>query len=189
MQAIEFRLTGTSALMMNNPQTVNPFNEYTLQMKEITDKRKRSDEDLRDLLKLKFMAALYWDAALGPYLPMISVWRSFHEAAKLSRSGKVIERGLHTGRDMTAVEYPGPRKPAELYADPSFVDVRDASPSGKRVTACRPIFKQWSLVAPFLYEESLLNKRDLIAFATLAGQLIGVGTYRQRFGRFEVATV
>lgn len=189
MDAIEFRLTGTSPLMMNNPQTVNPFNPYTLQMKEITDKRKRSDEDQRDLLKIKFMAALYYEEKIGPYLPMISVWRSIHEAAKISRAGKTIERGLHTGQEMAAVEYAGPRKPEELYADPNFVDVRDASPAGKRVTACRPMFKTWALTAPFLFEETLINERDLVSFATLAGKLVGVGTYRQRFGRYEIAVV
>ena len=176
MDTIEFRLTGTSPLMMNNPQTVNPFNPYTLQMKEITDKRKRSDEDLRDLLKIKFMAALYYDDKLGPYLPMISVWRSIHEAAKISRAGKTIERGLHTGQDMAAIEYPGPRTPEELYADPQFVDVRDASPSGKRVTACRPIFKTWALVGiVFLFEEApyIERTRPCLHSSQLAGKLAG----------------
>ncbi|MFO1163526.1 MAG: hypothetical protein U1E60_32150 [Reyranellaceae bacterium] len=186
MEAIEFRLTGVSpGLMVNNPQTVNPFNEYTQRMKEITDRRKRSDDDLRDLLKLKWRAALYYDDKIGPYLPAICVWRSIHDAAKISRGGKTIERGLHIAQDRLAIEYDGPRDAEALYASPKFVDVRDASPGGKRVTACRPVFIEWQMTAPFFYEPSLLNERDLVAAVQTAGKLVGVGTYRQRFGRFE----
>ena len=45
MKSIKFRMTGTCPLMLNNPQTVNPMNEFTKAISELTSKRKKTDED------------------------------------------------------------------------------------------------------------------------------------------------
>ena len=34
MKSIKFRMTGTCPLMLNNPQTVNPMNEYSKALKD-----------------------------------------------------------------------------------------------------------------------------------------------------------
>ena len=186
MDQITLQLTGIQPLMVNNPQTVNPFNEFTKQIKELTGKRKRTDQDESDLMKLKWFAALYYDQKVGPFLPAICVWRSLQDAAKLSRAGKMIERGLHMLSDRVPIVYRGSRDPEEMYSNKVYVDIRDAAPGGKRITAVRPIFPEWSVEVSFLYDSTTLNRRDLLSYAELAGRVIGVGTYRRLFGRFEV---
>ena len=43
MKSIKFRMTGTCPLMLNNPQTVNPMNEFTKAISALTSKRKKTD--------------------------------------------------------------------------------------------------------------------------------------------------
>lgn len=189
MQIIKFRLTGTCPLMVNNPQTVNPFNVWTKQIKAITDKRKKTDQDNTDLMRLKWMAALYHDEQLGPYLPAICVWRALLDAARISRAGKTIERGVQQVGDRLPILYNGPRDPEKMYESAIYVDIRDASPGGKRVTAVRPIFPQWAVETELMFDPNQASERDLTAFMELAGRVCGVGTYRRLHGRFSVETL
>ncbi len=190
MQFIKFRLSGTCPLMVNNPQTVNPFNVWTKQIKAITDKRKKTDQDNRDLMRLKWLAALYHADDIGPFLPAICVWRSLLDAARISRAGKTIERGVQQVGDRLPILYNGPRDPEKMYESGVYVDVRDASPGGKRVTAVRPFFHPpWALEAELMFDPNQASERDITAFMELAGKVCGVGTYRRLYGRFSVETL
>lgn len=189
MEQIGLRLKGSNLLMVNNPQTVNPFNTFTKQIKELTGKKRRTDQDEHDLMRIKWRAALYYDEDVGPYLPSVQVLESIRSAAKISRQGLTIGRGLHTLGDKTPILYRGPRDPDLMYEDERFVDIRDASPSGKRVTAVRPVFRDWAIEVNFLLDPEHLNRRDLLAFADLAGKVIGIGTYRKIFGRYECSEI
>lgn len=188
-ESLVLRFSGLSPLMMNNPQTVNPFNPYTKAIKAITDKRKRTESEESDLLKLKFMAALYWDEKIGPYLPGVSVWRSIMDGARISRAGKDIERGVFNEEDMIRIEYSGPRDPEGLYADKRFVDIRDASPQKARIMVIRPFFREWALTARLVFEDDVISRSALIDAARAAGRLVGIGTFRQRFGRYSIEEV
>ena len=42
MKSISFKVNGVKALMMHNPQTVNPFNEFTKAIKPLTAKKKKT---------------------------------------------------------------------------------------------------------------------------------------------------
>ena len=42
MKTLRFKVVGTQPLMLNNNQTVNPFNEYAKKLKEFTSKRKKT---------------------------------------------------------------------------------------------------------------------------------------------------
>ena len=61
MKSIKFRMTGTCPLMLNNPQTVNPMNEFTKAISALTSKRKKTDEDQNEIFHLKFLASCYWN--------------------------------------------------------------------------------------------------------------------------------
>ena len=46
-------MTGVCPLMLNNPQTVNPMNEYSKALKELTSKRSKTDSDQNEIFHLK----------------------------------------------------------------------------------------------------------------------------------------
>jgi hypothetical protein len=52
-------LRGTTPLLMHNPRMVDPFFEVNRQIKAITSKRKKTDEDLKQIERLEWYGGLY----------------------------------------------------------------------------------------------------------------------------------
>jgi hypothetical protein len=185
MQPIAFILNGTSPLLINNPQTADRLNDWSQKIAELTGIKKRTDDEERQLQRLKWQASLYHEPEIGPYLPGVAAWKAIVEAARLSRKGKQVERGLTPLTDLMPIEYAGPRDIEGMWDAGIYVDKRDAVPAGKRVMAVRARFPlDWAVRFEALFAPELVNERDLKSFADLAGRIIGIGTYRQRFGRF-----
>lgn len=42
MKVLKFKVKGTTALMLNNPQTVNPFNEYSKLLKPLNEQNQKT---------------------------------------------------------------------------------------------------------------------------------------------------
>lgn len=82
MKSIKFRITGTMPLMLNNPQTVNPFNEFTKKLKPLTSKRTKTDDDMLEIYKLKFLASLYTNSQGRYILPAEHIANALIAAAK-----------------------------------------------------------------------------------------------------------
>jgi len=190
METMTVRCQGASPLLVNNPSTVNPLEEVTKAIKEISGKRKKSDSDVNELLQLKYLASLYHDPDIGPYLPVYNFFRCGQEGGKLSKQGKNWERGITAVGDKTPIVYKGPRDPKELWNTPRFVDIRDGRIGAARVTVARPIFNpQWYCDVTFMIQPDVVNSADVLANLVVGGRLIGVGTYRARFGRFTVELI
>lgn len=189
MQPIVFTFNGTCDLLVNNPQTADKLNAWTQLIAELTGKKKRSDEEERQLQRLKWEASLYHDKELGPYLPGVAAWKSIIEAARISRSGKDVERGLVPVTDQMPIQYDGPRDIEGMWNAGRYKDVRDANPAKAKIMVARGKFPlDWSVTFEALFDPEMVNERDLRGFAQLAGRIIGIGTYRMRYGRFT-ATV
>ena len=45
--------------MLNNSQVVNPFNKYTLALKPLTSKKKKTEDDMNEIYRLQFESSLY----------------------------------------------------------------------------------------------------------------------------------
>lgn len=190
MKTFRLTLTGTRPLMVNSPAIVNPFHPLKAEMKKITSisSGKRSEEQNLELLRLTWLAGLYHDDATGPYLPSTALFESARQAAALSRQGKTIERGLTVMQMKLPIQYDGPRDPETMWnnGQGDYVDIRDAAPAGKRIIVARPIFPQWSLEADVAIDPEILDPDAFKDHLVKAGQMIGIGTYRKLFGRYDV---
>jgi hypothetical protein len=51
----------------------------------------------------------------------------------------------------------------------------------------RPRFPEWAATLEIKFLPSLLNASEVKSFLVTAGREIGIGDWRPRFGRFEVA--
>lgn len=189
MDTLTIRLKGSAPTIMQCDRLVNPFDTITRQLKTITAKRKKTDADLEEINRLKFLGSLYYDPKGGPYWPGQNIDRMIFDAAKLSRRGQDIKRAFMVLDDMVPLIYDGPRTPEALYKDERFVDIRSVVIRGQRVMTCRPIFREWEVEYECAYDPDVLNRDDVVAFHATAGQFIGLSTYRPRFGRFGVAAV
>lgn len=186
MERINLHLTGVSALLMHRPVSVNPLDEGTKELKKYTGKRTKTSEDHEIIARLEWGLGLYHDATLGPYVPGVNVEIMLRDAGKLNKQGVLITRGVIVAQDKLPVLYRGPRTTEQELWDANFKDIRAVGNQKNRVMRCRPMFPQWELDVEVLVEETIIDPSDVVAIATKAGLMIGLGDYRPRFGRFTV---
>jgi hypothetical protein len=197
MKNLKVRFTGTAPLMMQSDRTSDPLDDITRAIKSITGKRKKTDEDLLAIYQLEFLGGLYHHPRIPPdgktngrgdgvHLPGVLIDATLNGAAKLQKRGQDVKRGLMTIAERVPLIYPNPRPPLELYQDPEHRDIRGVKIGRSRVMRCRPIFREWSAETTIAYDEQILDEEDVLRFARDAGEYIGFGTYRPRFGRFSV---
>lgn len=189
MQTLTFEIRATAPLLMHNETLANPLNEMAIEMKKLTSKRQKTEDDYLAIAKLEWMCGLYWDKHIGPYIPSRNILACFYGAGALKRKGQSVKRGLIIEQDLVPIDFDGPRDdPEKLFANQAFVDMRTVIVKGQkgRVLRTRPIFHDWSLTFSVLIDQAMFDMRDVRELAEMAGRYIGLGDFRPRFGRFEV---
>lgn len=183
----EFKVyfTGTKPLLMHNARLSNPLDPITKAIKRISSKRTKSDDDYEELAHLEFLGGLYIDVELGPIVPGQNIERCLVDAAKITRAGKKIERGVFVTSDDNPLLYVGPRSAEELWADLNFRHTASAKVQTNRITRTRPQFRRWEVEATGVLDPTVISLEELGEIAERAGQMIGLGDWRPRFGRFE----
>lgn len=183
---LNFRLTltGTAALLMHNGQLADPLNPATKELKKVTSKRTKTDEDHEEVSRIEHMGSLYFDPDAGPYLPADNLWRSLYDAAKKTKQGVAFKEGVILTTLVNPLGYRGPRDVAGLWADKNFVHRCTVRNQMNRVSRTRPIFPQWSVEADGTLDEAAMNYADLQAIAQRAGALVGMGDWRPKYGRY-----
>ncbi|MGN0491832.1 hypothetical protein [Ruminococcus sp.] len=191
MKTLKFKIVGTQPLMLNNNQTVNPFNEYAKKLKEFTSKRKKTEEDMMALYGLQFESSLYLASDKKTYIiPADHFWKSVCTAAKEVKLGKKFEQSFQIFDDCV-LDFPEKSlSPVELYEEGSHVDIRVGTIMGKsKVPVCRAIFNDWQTEVTCHFDESQIDEKDIIKMFEVAGLRYGVGTYRKRFGKFTTKKI
>lgn len=197
---MKVRLTakGTRPLLMHNVRLASPFDPYAKRLKELNGKRSkdRTDEDRLAIARVEFEGGLYYDEAIGPYIPAANVFASLLRGARRVRKGPKVEGGVVLSGDLQLpLIYRGPRDVASLWgAGPfqsSFVDMQTVSsnPSAAKspkVDRCRPIFREWAFEADVDLDPGSIDLTDFKEIAQLAGSAVGIGDYRLLYGRYEV---
>ncbi len=194
MNKIKFHIVGTAPLLMHRGTLVNPLHPLTKQMKEITSKRKKTEEDHLEIIPLELRSGMYHDDKIGPYIPALAVESMLRDAARRNKEGKIYERavmvdgGYSSKMDGEACKliYAGPRDIETLISDPNFIDCRNVGISGKRILRSRPRFNSWEIEFSVLYAPEMLNADSVINSVRHAGDYIGLLDYRPKFGRFSV---
>lgn len=187
MKSIKFHVVGTTPLMLNNPQMVNPLNKFAKQLKPLTSKRTKTDEDQEAIAHIKFLSSLYLDSNGHYIIPADHFWRSIQDAAKENKLGKKVERSLDVYKD-AEIEFPDKDKsPEQLYElGEKYVDTRAVGIKNVKIVTTRAIIPEWSCDVEVFYDESQLNKKEIVSAFEIAGLRYGVGTYRRKFGKFIV---
>lgn len=200
MKKLRFKLTGLTSLIMHNPQTVDPLNKYTKALKEITDKqsKQRTDAENAMLSRIEWEAGLYLNEG-KTVVPGRCLDACFWCGAKKSKKGMVWLSGAVLEEDFYILKYDGPMISAngsgtipnpeldkyyEKNVTRSIENVR-----GAKVIRSRPIFNNWCLETSILYDETILNKKDVVNAVKKAGEVCGLLEGRPRLGRFEYEIV
>ena len=185
---IQARITGTRPLLMHSNLLADPLHPKTKIHKELTSKRKKTDEDLESIAQSEWACGLYIDEK-GPYIPGINLEASILAGAKMSRLGKNVGRSVEVIEDRCYIEYKGPKTVEGLWKD-QFYDVRGVRIGGRStIMRYRPIFREWACNITLAFNGEDINKADVIKSLQDAGQYVGVGDYRPKFGRFSVEII
>lgn len=189
MQQLTLHLTGTAPLLMRRPTTVNPLDPITREIKKFTGKRKKTEEDHQTIARLEWESSIYHEAGVGVYVPGVNVETCLRDAGKVTKQGTAVTRGVIVTEDMLPLKYAGPNVNGSLQPlwDAHLRDYRRVGNQQNSVMRCRPMFPDWSLDVPLVFEPSVIDESDLRDIAERAGLMIGIGDYRPRFGRFEVS--
>lgn len=183
---ITITLTGTSPLLMHNPQMVDPEFELNRQIKALTAKRKKTDDDLKQIEKLEWFGGLYVEDG-RVVQPTSKIRKCLINTGKISKMGKMVERAVSFRSLNVPLVYSGPQDPQEIFAKPEFHSRLSVGIGNKRVMRVRPKFFPWALsVSGVFVEDAGLNMEDLVRIVELAGVVEGIGDNRVNgYGRFE----
>ena len=68
-RTVSFRIKGVVPTIMCNGQTSDPLNPFAKQMKKISSKRNKTEDDHLELARIEWHASLYVDAKGRPCWP------------------------------------------------------------------------------------------------------------------------
>jgi hypothetical protein len=189
MKQISYTIQGVTPLLMHSERLANPFDPLTREIKAITGKRKKTEDDLLEIARLEWLGGLYHDDNNGIHIPGYNLLAAMVGGGKMQKLGTAIKRSALVQEDAVPLVYEGPSDPDALFKDKRFVDMRSVKVGTSKVTRCRPIFRKWGCKFTVLFEESAMQRDDLTRIVRDTGAMVGVGDYRPRFGRFDVVEV
>lgn len=173
---------------MKNGQTANPLNKFAKASKEVSSKRKKTDADYEELMRLDFLGALYMNAN-GPCIPGRCMEAAIVAGAKKEKAGMDAKAGMICEGSFD-LKYNGPRTADELFAAEEFRDVQPVKIGGKvKVMRCRPIFQDWTADIIVKFDDALCNPAQVERWVRAAGLQCGVGDYRPKHGRFTAVVI
>jgi len=185
---IDIKIKGFSPLLMNNPRTVDVFDEYSKHKKQITAKRVKTDEELLELRNIEIESKLYFDDELKIYVPtrwvMASICGWSFKKSKISkadiRSAVFLnsDKAKLTYRDMNKV-----KKQSDIVGNPFFRHLMNLKQGQVRVVKAAPIFHDWSFEVGIEFDDSVIDELTLIDIIQHAAKYGGYGDFRPTFGR------
>lgn len=184
-------LIGLTPLKMHNVQLADPDNMWAEKIAKITSKRKKTEEDRREIARLEFLGGLYVHDNRVVY-PQANIKRCFKEAAKATRQGKTIDRALNFADPVIAPRLPlvfngENMTPEELYNAGGYHDTTIVAVKTSKLPRCRPSILPWGITCEWLVFPNLMGVDELQAIAEAAGLIEGLGDNRVNGdGRFRV---
>jgi hypothetical protein len=191
MKTIKVKFEGTTALMLNNPQCINPMHPLAKALKAITSKRNKTDEDHMEIIHLQFLASPYLNKKGQYIIPSQMIAKSIEAGAKENKLGAKFQRSVLVLGDALLNFKDNGCSPEELYQNhnETYVDVRAVGIMKAKVIAARMIIPEWSLEFELSYDETQLNKSEIWNAINAAGLRYGIGTYRACFGRYKASEI
>jgi hypothetical protein len=183
-------LSGTSPLLMHNPRMVDPDYDLNREIKSLTSKRKKTDDDLKKIEELEWFGGLYTESnGNGQHIvvqPTSKPRKCLINTAKISKQGKMVERAISFASLNVPLIYEGPRDIKELFKNRAFHSRLSVGIGNKRVMRVRPQFFPWGLEVPGIFvEDAGLNIDEFLRIVELAGVVEGIGDNRVNgYGRF-----
>lgn len=184
-ESVEYRVQGVAPLILHNGQTADPLNQWAKKMKQVSGKRKKTDEDYENLAKIEWHAGLYCDDKDRVIMPAMNLTSLLIEGAKKLRLGKQFQAGVFV-EEAALIEYDGPKDLEKLWLDANFRLSVIVRIKNNRIVRCRPYFKEWGMKFTVKYFPDQVDKSQIDDVLYAASFSVGMGDWRPRFGRFAI---
>lgn len=186
MKSFTLTMMGTAPMLVHNAQLSDPLNKWAKEMKKVSAKRTKTEDDHLEMSRLEFYGGMYYDADLGPVIPAMNIEATLVNGAKKIKLGKAVTQGLRITDQVTPIIYKGPRDMAGLWGngESEFVNRASVKVGMARVMRTRPMFTNWALEVSGVYDESIFDEDVINEICQYSGTLIGIGDWRPRFGTF-----
>jgi hypothetical protein len=188
METIKFRVEGKEELLMANPRTVDPFDPYTILKKQITAKRKKTDEDQLDLRRLDVESKIYWDDSIGVYVP--ATWVSAALAGNSWMRAKIrkaevrsavfpVDRRIKLNYEKSNCV----KSIKDISGNPFFVKTMLLKQGQVKIAKCAPVFHEWSFETSLNFDKAIIDRSTLTELLAYAAMYGGFGDFRPTYGR------
>lgn len=184
-KTVTLTLIGYGGLVMHSGQLADPLNRFSRAIKAAAGRRTKTEADHEEVARLEFLGSLYLGADGAPCLPGEMLEACLQQGARKTKQGKQAAAGVIVEHNAPLI-YDGPRTADGLWADERFRLRTPVKVAQARVMRTRPIFRAWRAVAEVEFNATLVDQRSVIEWARAAGQQIGLGDWRPKFGRFAV---
>lgn len=186
--------------MHNARILTNPMHPITKMTKQLTAKRKKTDDDLMAISKIEWVAGLY--LSKPPTVEIIDtnvaikcdgrivvpgevLEAVLREGAKQNRLGTTFKAGVQVLGD-SLLDYDGPSDLEKLWAAGNFTDIRNVRVQRAAILRTRPIFTDWALTFDIEYLPQVVDLGQIKEALTIGGQRIALCDYRPKYGKFCV---
>ena len=188
LQEMKLTIKGVSPLLLHNGQTANPLNKYARQLKAISGKRNKTDEDMEAIAKIEFLAGLYLGAKGEYVLPAHNLEAVMLEGAKKNKNGRLVQGGAFISED-PALVFPGSDKtPEQLWEGAEHALMVSVRVQRNRIMRTRPLIPPgWVSEVTVGYDPSVIEQSAIRQAFEVAGRERGIGDWRPKYGRFVVA--
>jgi hypothetical protein len=187
-QTAKYRLTGTSSLKLHNGQLIDPLNNWSRALKEVTGKRNKTDADHEEASRLEWFGSLYLDEEQRIVIPGKCLTATLINAAKKRKKGMVAKSGLIC-EENSLVEFDGPEDLEKIWACGRFLERVPMKVNRAGVMRSQPTFFPWVTTVIVSFDDSQLNAKDVTTFMQIGGEQIGVCEGRPRHGRYTVESL
>lgn len=181
---IDFHIRGVVPALQHNGQLADPLNKWSRLIKQITAKRKKTDDDYAELAKLEWFGSLYLDEDKHPCWPGENVEALIVASAKKRKEGDFAKRGVIVDGNFKLI-YEGPKDPEKMWDSGNFKHTARAGVNRNSIMRTRPIFSTWELKFRVSYMSDIADERMVREWVDI-GRFIGLSDWRPKFGRYEV---
>jgi hypothetical protein len=189
-QTVSFRVRGVVPTIMCNGQTADPLNPFARQMKKISSKKTKTEDDHLEMARVEWHASLYLDEKSRPCWPSENIESMMVAAAKKARKGTDAKAGVFVEKNAPII-FEGPKSAEGLWSHRTFgknpfISRVPAVINRSRIMRTRPIFPEWSLEFDINFLLDMFDSSQIIDTVETAGRIIGLSDWRPKYGRFVI---
>lgn len=185
---------GGSPFCTHNERLADPLDPFVRALREITQKRKKTDADHEEMARLEWHAGLYTEPTIANpgdvngqliIVPAWNVIRALQDGARRHKRGIDVLRGVHPIDSAAAFTFFGVGPDvAGLWSGGQHFLRKTVGVQRARTMRTRPFFTEWGARLTVEVDPIVFDLDQLAAMWRDAGRYAGLGEMRPIYGRF-----